>query len=111
MKTSFLLVAILLMLRPATVLAHQSDSTDARVDEYIKQQMSKYQIPGLTVGVVKNGRLVKAKGFGLASVEFDIFANENTIFQLFSVSKLFAGVAVLKLVEDDFFVGYGAEGR
>jgi D-alanyl-D-alanine carboxypeptidase len=74
---------------------------DERVDVYIRQQMSKHRIPGLSVAVLKSGRILKLKGFGLASVEFDVPADENTIFQLFSVSKIFAGVAVLKLIEEN----------
>jgi D-alanyl-D-alanine carboxypeptidase len=75
-------------------------STDAQVDAYVKQQMAKYQIPGMAIAVVKNGKLLKEKGYGLASVEFDVPTGTNTVFQMFSVSKVFAGVAVMKLVED-----------
>jgi CubicO group peptidase (beta-lactamase class C family) len=62
--------------------------------------MSKYRMPGLALAVVKNGKVLKLKGYGLASVEFNLPANENTVFQLYSVSKIFAGVAIMKLVED-----------
>ncbi|MCM3900478.1 MAG: beta-lactamase family protein [Pyrinomonadaceae bacterium] len=73
---------------------------DTQVDSYIKQQVQKYKIPGLSVVVVKKGRVVKLRGYGVASVEFDVPAVANTVYQLFSVSKIFAGVAVMKLVED-----------
>lgn len=73
---------------------------DAQVDSYINQQMRKYKIPGLSVAVVKKGRVVKLKGYGIANVEFDVPANSNTVYQLFSVSKIFAGVAILKLVDE-----------
>jgi CubicO group peptidase (beta-lactamase class C family) len=62
--------------------------------------MSKYGIPGLAVAVVRNGKVLKLKGYGLASVEFDIPATENSIFQIYSTTKIFAGVAIMKLVED-----------
>jgi D-alanyl-D-alanine carboxypeptidase len=77
-----------------------TSSLDAKVDTYIKQQMRRYQIPGLSIAVVKKGRVLKLKGYGVASVEFDVPADTNTVYQLFSVSKIFAGVAVMKLVED-----------
>jgi CubicO group peptidase (beta-lactamase class C family) len=70
------------------------------VDRYVQQQMSKYCIPGLALAVVKNGEVVKLRGYGLASVEFDIPADTRTVFQIYSTSKVFAGVAVMKLVED-----------
>ncbi|MGH9901712.1 MAG: serine hydrolase domain-containing protein [Pyrinomonadaceae bacterium] len=77
-----------------------ADSPDQAVDAYVKQQMTKHAIPGLSVAVVKDGKVVKLKGYGVASVEFDIPADGDTVFQLYSVSKIFAGVAAMKLVED-----------
>ncbi len=71
-----------------------------QVDTYIKQQIQKYKIPGLSVAVVRKGRVVKLKGYGVANVEFDVPSDPNTVYQLFSVSKIFAGVAVMKLVEE-----------
>jgi len=73
---------------------------DTQVDTYIKLQMRKYKIPGLSVAVVRKGRVVKLKGYGFANVEFDVPSDTNTVYQLFSVSKIFAGVAVMKLVEE-----------
>jgi CubicO group peptidase (beta-lactamase class C family) len=74
--------------------------TNSKVDAYVQQQMAKYKIPGLTVGVIKNGKILKLKGYGVASVEFDVPTDANTIYQLFSVSKIFAGVVAMKLIED-----------
>ena len=73
---------------------------DTQVDNYIKQQIRKYRIPGLSVAVVKKGQVVKLKGYGVANVEFDVPADTKTVYQLFSVSKIFAGVALMKLVEE-----------
>ncbi|MFN2512656.1 MAG: serine hydrolase domain-containing protein [Pyrinomonadaceae bacterium] len=77
-----------------------STRLDTQVDTYIKQQIRKYKIPGLSVAVVRKGRVVKLKGYGVANVEFDVPSDTNTVYQLFSVSKIFAGVAVMKLVEE-----------
>src|SRR6266513_1178827 len=76
------------------------DGKSKKLDEYIKREMTKHQIPGLALAVVKNGKVIKLKGYGLSSLEFDLPANENTVFQLYSVSKIFAGVAIMKLVEE-----------
>jgi CubicO group peptidase (beta-lactamase class C family) len=71
-----------------------------KVDAYITQQMSKYHIPGCAVSVVKGGELLKLRGYGVSSVEFDIPANEDSVFQIYSVTKIFAGIATMMLVED-----------
>jgi CubicO group peptidase (beta-lactamase class C family) len=75
-------------------------SVSGRVDAYVAARMAKHKIPGLAVAVVRGGRVLKLKGYGVASVEFGVAADEQTVFQLFSVSKVFAGVAALKLAED-----------
>lgn len=79
--------------------ARRADVSRA-VDGYIRRQMDKYQIPGLAVAVVQNGQVLKRQGYGMASVELRIPATEESVFQLYSTTKLFTGVAVMKLVED-----------
>ncbi|MGI8782573.1 MAG: serine hydrolase domain-containing protein [Acidobacteriota bacterium] len=71
-----------------------------KVDTYISQQMAKHQIPGLSLAVVKNGKVLKLKGYGVSSIELGVPADENSVFQIYSTTKIFAGVAILKLVED-----------
>ena len=39
------------------------------VDDYVAAQMRRKHIPGLSLAVVKDGKLLKAKGYGLANVE------------------------------------------
>lgn len=73
---------------------------DTQVDNYIQQQILRYKIPGLSLAVVRKGRVLKLTGYGVANVEFDVTADSNTVYQLFSVSKVFAGVAAMKLVEE-----------
>jgi CubicO group peptidase (beta-lactamase class C family) len=90
----FVFFCILLFTSPTFAVGH-----DDKVDAYITQQMAKYKIPGLSVAVVKHEKIVKLKGYGYASVEFDVPASEQTVYQLFSVSKIFAAVGVMKLVE------------
>jgi CubicO group peptidase (beta-lactamase class C family) len=40
-----------------------------KVDEFVKAEMLKSKLPGLSTAIVKNGEIVKAKGYGLANVE------------------------------------------
>jgi CubicO group peptidase (beta-lactamase class C family) len=50
--------------------------------------------------VYREGKIVKAEGYGLANVEWDVLANADTIFQSGSVGKQFAATAVMMLVEE-----------
>jgi CubicO group peptidase (beta-lactamase class C family) len=73
---------------------------EAEVDAYIKTQMDARHIPGLSLAVLRNGRAVVSKGYGLANVEHAVPATDRTVFQLASVTKQFTATAVMMLVED-----------
>ncbi len=62
-------------------------------------QLKPRHLPGVSVAVVKNGRIVKAAGYGLASLELNAPATERTVYEIGSISKQFAANAILLLVE------------
>lgn len=68
-------------------------------DRVIPDLMKKHRIPGGAVAVVKDGRLIYARGYGYADVEAKIAVAPNALFRIASVSKPITAVAVLKLVE------------
>jgi CubicO group peptidase (beta-lactamase class C family) len=49
---------------------------------------------------VKDGQVLKEQGYGLASVEFGVPVNKDSVFQLYSTSKIFAGIVVMRLVQE-----------
>ncbi len=91
------LVSLLLLY---TSLAISVSAQGDKIDEFIKAEMQKQKIPGLTVAVVKNGEAVKAQGYGLADVELNVPATAETIYQSGSVGKQFTSAAVMLLVEE-----------
>jgi D-alanyl-D-alanine carboxypeptidase len=62
--------------------------------------MSTYNIPGASLAVTKNGKLVYIKGFGKANTTTGEAVTPAHRFRLASVSKTFTGVAILKLVQE-----------
>lgn len=74
----------------------QVDSTDFIVQKTMKEQ----KIVGLSLAVVKNGKLVVNKGYGLANAEHNIPVTAETVIRLGSVSKQFFTTAILKLQEE-----------
>ena len=79
--------------------AKTASSSDA-FDAYIQSRMQRRHIPGVSVAIVRDGKVVRAKGYGLANVELSVPATENTVYQLASVTKTFTATAVMMLVED-----------
>jgi CubicO group peptidase (beta-lactamase class C family) len=58
------------------------------------------RIPGMSVAVVRGGRVVFARGFGEADVERHVAASPGTAYDIASVSKPISAVVALKMVED-----------
>lgn len=69
-------------------------------DQQIEDFLQKWNIIGASVAVVKEERLIYAKGFGYADKEKEIQVEPKHLFRIASVSKLITAVAVMKLVEE-----------
>lgn len=84
----------------ATVALAQNQSLDGAVNDYVKSEMQSQHIPGLSLLIAKDGKAVRAEGFGLANVELQVPVQPETIFQSGSVGKQFTATAVMMLVEE-----------
>jgi CubicO group peptidase (beta-lactamase class C family) len=92
-----------LLLCVAALAADTSSSPadeSAKVDAYVRGEMQRERIPGLALGVYRDGKTVKAEGYGLANLEWDVPVKADTIFQSGSVGKQFTATAVMMLVEE-----------
>jgi len=88
-----LLVILLLSLQAAAVRVD-------KVDDYVKAEMQKQRIPGLSLAVVKEGKVIKAEGYGLANVEHNVPARPETVYKIASVSKQFIATGIMLLVQE-----------
>lgn len=70
------------------------------VDNRIATLLSTYNIPGASLAVTKNGKLVYRKGYGLADRSTNQAVVPANRFRLASLSKVVTAVAILKLVQD-----------
>jgi D-alanyl-D-alanine carboxypeptidase len=70
------------------------------IDNYVRAQMLERHIPGAAIAVIRNGQLVKTEGYGLASVEFNVPATKETVFEIGSISKQITAAAIMLLVEE-----------
>ena len=70
------------------------------VDDYVRAQLGPRRLPGVSLAVIKDGRIVKAAGYGLASLELNAPASERTVYEIGSISKQLTANAVLLLAED-----------
>ncbi len=65
----------------------------------VKKYMDDYNVPGLSIAVMKNGKLVFAKGYGQADKSNGNLVSPNSLFRVASVSKPITAAAIMKLTE------------
>ncbi|HEV2861117.1 MAG TPA: serine hydrolase [Pyrinomonadaceae bacterium] len=103
------IVVILLMvgLAAADVLGQQNmtaktqpsdDEAAKKVDAFLSQ-WDKNDLPGCAVGVVRDGRLVYKRGFGMANLDYDVPNTPLTRFNLASASKPFTAMSIALLAQ------------
>ena len=74
-------------------------STSA-IDRYVRTEMRRQNIPGISLAVVKNGNPLYVKSYGVATLEHRVAAKPRTVFQIGSIGKQFTAVAVMMLAND-----------
>lgn len=70
------------------------------IDSFMEKFREQNGLKGVVVAIVKDEKLVFAKGYGLADEQAKIQVTPNQLFRLASVSKLITAVAIMKLVEN-----------
>src|SRR5215510_10705791 len=91
-RTTFFTLVLLFV---ATVTA-QAD----KVDDYVKAEMQRQHIPGISIAVMKGGEIIKAEGYGLSNVELNVPAKPETIYKIGSLSKQLIATGILLLIQD-----------
>jgi len=76
----------------------QSENTDL-LDKSFERFREQNLLKGLAVAIVKDEKLIFAKGYGYADTEAKISASPEQLFRIASVSKLITSIAIMKLVE------------
>lgn len=71
----------------------------AEIDHVVGEALARVPMSGLSVAVLRGGKLVHAAGYGKASLELDVPATPSTVYRLGSVTKQFTAVAILRHAE------------
>ena len=70
------------------------------LDAYINKGLKDWNLPGLAIAVVKDGKVVVMKGYGVRNVKTNEPVDENTLFMIASNTKLFTATALAQLEAD-----------
>jgi len=96
------------------VLAAQHDT--AAISRYVRTELERQRIPGLSLAVLRGDSIVLSRGYGFANVELRVPASDSTVYQSGSMGKQFTAALVEMLVEqgrlrlDDSIVRWFPEG-
>lgn len=70
------------------------------VDDIVLAEMKRTNTPGISLAVVRDGKIIREQGYGLANVEHQVPVTPATVFQSGSVGKQFTAALVLLLAAD-----------
>jgi CubicO group peptidase (beta-lactamase class C family) len=78
----------------------QAQQPPPKFDEYVKGVMETFTVPGLSVAIVKDGKVILAKGYGVRRMGDPTPVDAQTRFGIASNTKLFTATALALLVEE-----------
>ena len=96
MSVGFRAVIVALLIGSGTSISAKGDV----IDDYVSAQIRQRHIPGLSLAIVRNGRITKAQGYGFANVELKAPATKETVYEIGSNTKQFTAAAIMMLVQD-----------
>ncbi|MVM32781.1 serine hydrolase [Spirosoma sp. HMF4905] len=101
-RPNSLLMVTLSWLALVTTQAYsqQSDLNPVQVDQFITQHMDSANVPGLSIAIIRDNKLVYSKGYGFTKAGSTQQVTSATIFDAASLSKPVFAYAVLQLVEE-----------
>jgi len=73
--------------------------TPTQMDSLAERALRLFEVPGLAIGIVKDGKLIYSKGFGVRSIKSGRPVNSSTLFGIASNTKAFTSAALGLLVE------------
>jgi CubicO group peptidase (beta-lactamase class C family) len=90
------------LLAPAQLQAQNGSAPAALngLDGFVEQVMKDWKVPGLSVAIVKDGKVVYAKGFGYRDVKKQLKVTPDTLFAIGSCSKAFTATALAILADE-----------
>ncbi len=102
MKRKFVLLDLLFvfLFLPAFVLAQDYSAKLAEIDAYAEKVRADWNVPGFAVAIVKDDKVIFAKGYGVRELGKTDKVDENTLFAIASNSKAFTTASLAILVDE-----------
>jgi len=88
-----------MVLLPSAAQAQTVESRIAQTDRAMRAFMTAFRVPGAQLAVVKDGRIVFSRAYGMVNVALNVPATTQSVFTLASITKAFTGLAAMQAVQ------------
>ncbi len=93
-------VSLFILLIGASIFVQSQNADLQKLDTYFEKAAKDWGIPGMSVGIVKNGEIVFSKGYGVLEVGKPEKPDGNTLYAIASNSKAFTSAIIAMLVQE-----------
>lgn len=90
----------LLLLSFSATFSRAQVLTSKQIDSVVEKTLNTFNVPGIAVSVIKDGKIVHLKGYGVRSIKTNKKVDENTLFGVASNTKAFTAAALGMLVDE-----------
>ena len=96
MKIALAFATLLTLTLPGALA---QDINTREIDQFVAAQMKRFDIPGVGLAIVKDGKIAYAKGYGVRDLKTNTPVNADTLFAIGSSSKSFTALGVMQQVD------------
>ncbi len=93
------ILLIILALNISTVAFSQQTNPSKLIDNYVKETIKANQIPGLAIGILKDGKVIFEQYYGTENLEDGKKVSPSSMFRIYSTSKIMTNVGIFQLIE------------
>jgi CubicO group peptidase (beta-lactamase class C family) len=72
-----------------------------QIDQYLAEVVGKYNMPGISVAVIKNDKIIHRNNYGKANIEYDVPVSDKSIFRIYSLTKTIIVTGAFQLIEQN----------
>ncbi len=99
-RSFFNLIILSLVVFTGFETLHAQGAPFRGFDEYVNKAMKDWEVPGMAIAIVKDDKVVYAKGYGLRELGKTAPVDEHTLFAIGSSSKAFTATSIAMLVDE-----------
>ena len=100
MKHKIYSLLLILLIFPVFIFAQSLDEKLKEIDAYAEKTRADWNVPGMAIGIVKDNKVIFAKGYGVREIGKPEKVDENTLFAIASNSKAFTTASLAILIDE-----------